>query len=71
MWDGALPNVLAANNIPMPWMPRRRMPRIAATQENRVNVGAGNNIYVQGINRSATGRWARRRLQRDPMEHPA
>ena len=34
-----------------------KSPRIVATQENRVNVGAGNNIYVQGINRSATKLW--------------
>jgi hypothetical protein len=34
-----------------------KSPRIVATQENRVNVGAGNNIYVQGIARPAAKLW--------------
>ena len=34
-----------------------KSPRIVATQENRVNVGAGNNIYVQGIARPIAKLW--------------
>jgi hypothetical protein len=32
-------------------------PRIVATQENRVNVGAGNRFYVQGITSPAAALW--------------